>query len=135
MNNVQLSGRLVADAICRDKSLVGEKAPVKFILAVPRLLSKEKRDLGKQDVDLVPCFIWGKPALRLYNTVHKGDRIIIDKARWNVSKYQKNDSFVFVHECEVLHFEYAERRNQDDEFNDEDFERIVADLQEKLSSL
>lgn len=80
MNNVSLMGRLTRDPEVR-YSANTQMANARFVVAVNRKLSKEKRqeaeNNGYPTADFISCMAWGKTAENIANYFHKGNKIAI----------------------------------------------------------
>ena len=73
MNSIVLLGRMTKDAEVRYTST--GKVVASFSLAVDRPYSGED---GKREADFIDCTIWGKSAETLGNSVHKGQRVLVE---------------------------------------------------------
>ena len=80
MNSVSLMGRLTRDPELRYTANT-QMANARFVVAVNRKLSKEKRQeaesTGYPTADFISCVAWGKTAENIANYFKKGNRIAI----------------------------------------------------------
>ena len=107
MNNVILIGRLTRDP--EVKYTQGGKVYARFTLAVDRIGVKAAE--GVQTADFIPCIIWGQQAELLGNSVHKGQRLLIDRGTITTSSYKDaNGDAKMAINVNVLSFTYIEKR-------------------------
>lgn len=107
MNSIVLLGRMTKDAEVRYTST--GKVVASFSLAVDRPYTSED---GKREADFINCQIWGKSAETLGNSVHKGQRVLVE-GRLQIRQYtDKNGNKRTAAEVVCGHFEFIERREQ-----------------------
>lgn len=107
MNNVTLLGRLTKDPEI-NYTPTG-KVYARFTLAVDRVGVKGGE--GVQTADFIPCVCWGQQAERLGNTVHKGQRLLVDRGSINTGTYKDKDGNTrSSFSVNVLSFTYIEKR-------------------------
>lgn len=107
MNSIVLLGRMTKDAEVRYTST--GKVVASFSLAVDRPYTGED---GKREADFINCTIWGKSAETLGNSVHKGQRVLVE-GRLQIRPYtDKNGNKHTVAEVVCGRFEFIERREQ-----------------------
>ena len=105
MNSIVLLGRLTKDPEVKYTST--GKVVASFSLAVDRPYTAEK---GKHEADFIDCSIWGKSAEILGNSVHKGQRILVE-GRLQIRPYtDKNGNKRTAAEVVCGRFEFIERR-------------------------
>lgn len=107
MNSIVLLGRMTKDAEVRYTST--GKVVASFSLAVDRPYTGED---GKHEADFIDCTIWGKSAETLGNSVHKGQRVLVE-GRLQIRPYtDKNGNKRTAAEVVCGRFEFIERREQ-----------------------
>lgn len=107
MNSIVLLGRMTKDAEVRYTST--GKVVASFSLAVDRPYTGED---GKREADFINCTIWGKSAETLGNSVHKGQRVLVE-GRLQIRPYtDKNGNKRTAAEVVCGCFEFIERREQ-----------------------
>lgn len=107
MNSIVLLGRMTKDAEVRYTST--GKVVASFSLAVDRPYTGEG---GKREADFINCTIWGKSAETLGNSVHKGQRVLVE-GRLQIRPYtDKNGNKRTAAEVVCGSFEFIERREQ-----------------------
>ena len=110
MNSVSLMGRLTRDPEVRYTANT-QMANARFVVAVNRKLSKEKRqeaeNNGYPTADFISCMAWGKTAENIGNYFKKGQRIAVS-GHIQTGSYENQqgqriyttdvvvDSFVFI---------------------------------------
>lgn len=105
MNKVILLGRLVKDADVRYTN--SGKVVAAFTLAVDRPFAGAD---GKREADFISCQIWGRSAENLGNSVHKGQRVLVE-GRLQIRQYEdKQGAKRWITEVVCEHFEYIERK-------------------------
>lgn len=105
MNSIVLLGRMTKDAEVRYTST--GKVVASFSLAVDRPYTGED---GKREADFINCQIWGKSAETLGNSVHKGQRVLVE-GRLQIRAYtDKNGNKRTAAEVVCGRFEFIERR-------------------------
>lgn len=106
MNSIVLLGRMTKDAEVRYTST--GKVVAGFTLAVDRPYSKD----GNKETDFINCYLWGKSAETLGNSVHKGQRVLVE-GRLQIRPYtDKNGNKRTAAEVVCGRFEFIERREQ-----------------------
>lgn len=120
MNNVSLMGRLTRDAELRYASNT-EMANARFVVAVNRKLSKEKRQEAESNgyptADFISCTAWGKTAENIGNYFKKGNRIAIT-GHIQTGSYEKDGQRVYTTDVVVDGFDFVES-NKDNNSNQE----------------
>lgn len=107
MNSIVLLGRMTKDAEVRYTST--GKVVASFSLAVDRPYTGTD---GKREADFIDCSIWGKNAEILGNSVHKGQRVLVE-GRLQIRPYtDKNGNKRMVAEVVCGRFEFIERKEQ-----------------------
>lgn len=107
MNSIVLLGRMTKDAEVRYTST--GKVVASFSLAVDRPYTGED---GKCEADFIDCTIWGKSAETLGNSVHKGQRVLVE-GRLQIRPYtDKNGNKRTAAEVVCGRFEFIERREK-----------------------
>ena len=104
MNNWIGLGRMVRDPEVRYTQ--SGKAVAQFTIAINR---PYKNTEGNYDADFINCVAWGKVGELIGNTVHKGQRLIVEGAI-QVRSYEGKDGVKrTVTEINVSNFEYVEK--------------------------
>ena len=104
MNNWIGLGRMVRDPEVRYTQT--GKAIAQFTIAINR---PYKNAEGNYDADFINCVAWGKVGELIGNTVHKGQRLIVEGAI-QVRSYEGKDGVKrTVTEINVSNFEYVEK--------------------------
>ena len=104
MNNWIGLGRMVRDPEVRYTQ--SGKAVAQFTIAINR---PYKNTEGNYDADFINCVAWGKVGELIGNTVHKGQRLIVEGAI-QVCSYEGKDGVKrTVTEINVSNFEYVEK--------------------------
>ena len=104
MNNWIGLGRMVRDPEVRYTQT--GKAVAQFTIAINR---PYKNAEGNYDADFINCVAWGKVGELIGNTVHKGQRLIVEGAI-QVRSYEGKDGVKrTVTEINVSNFEYVEK--------------------------
>lgn len=107
MNSIVLLGRMTKDAEVRYTST--GKVVASFSLAVDRPYTGTD---GKREADFINCTIWGKSAETLGNSVHKGQRVLVE-GRLQIRQYtDKNGNKRTAAEVVTDRFEFIERKEQ-----------------------
>lgn len=105
MNSVILLGCLTKDPDIRYTN--SGKVVAGFTLAVDRPFANAN---GEREADFINCQIWGKSAENLGNSVHKGQRVLVE-GRLQIRQYEdKQGAKRYVTEVVCNHFEYIERK-------------------------
>lgn len=121
MNNVVLTGRIVKDLEL--KYTQNGKAYCRFILAVDRGLSKEKKQEaeanGQPTADFISCVAWGVTAEVLNRYTAKGKKILvngsIETGSYTVQDGSKRyTTDVLVNRIEILEFADSNNTNSQD---------------------
>ena len=116
MNSIVLLGRMTKDAEVRYTST--GKVVASFSLAVDRPYTGED---GKHEADFIDCVIWGKSAETLGNSVHKGQRVLVE-GRLQIRQYtDKNGNKRTAAEVVADRFEVIERKEQTESQGMENF--------------
>ena len=116
MNSIVLLGRMTKDAEVRYTST--GKVVASFSLAVDRPYTGED---GKHEADFIDCVIWGKSAETLGNSVHKGQRVLVE-GRLQIRQYtDKNGNKRTAAEVVADRFEFIERKEQTESQGMENF--------------
>ena len=110
MNNVSLMGRLTRDPELRYTANT-QMANARFVVAVNRKLSKEKRqeaeNNGYPTADFISCMAWGKTAENIANYFHKGNRIAIT-GHIQTGSYEKDGQRIYTTDVVVDSFDFIE---------------------------
>ena len=110
MNNVSLMGRLTRDAELRYTANT-QMANARFVVAVNRKLSKEKRqeaeNNGYPTADFISCVTWGKTAENIGNYFKKGNRIAIT-GHIQTGSYEKDGQRIYTTDVVVDSFDFVE---------------------------
>lgn len=120
MNNVVLIGRLTRDPELR--YIPGSGTAVsKFILAIDRGLSKEKKQemesKGQPTADFIPITVWGKMAENAANYLAKG-RLVAIQGRIQTGSYDKDGTRVYTTEVVANNVEFLEWGDKKQDNND-----------------
>ena len=130
MNNVQLTGRLTRDPEIRYVQANGNTAVVRFILAVDKNLSREKKqemELRNQPTaDFINCVAWGKLGENIVKYTGKGLRVLINGSI-QTGSYEKDGQRVYTTEVLINNVEFIDWKdsnfqNGNNSTIDEDFE-------------
>lgn len=118
MNNVNILGRLTRDPEVRYTANT-QMANARFVVAVNRKLSKEKRqeaeNNGYPTADFISCMAWGKTAENIANYFHKGNRIAIT-GHIQTGSYEKDGQRIYTTDVVVDSFDFVES-NKDNNTN------------------
>ncbi|OXZ29129.1 single-stranded DNA-binding protein [Finegoldia magna] len=110
MNSVSLMGRLTRDPELRYTANT-QMANARFVVAVNRKLSKEKRqeaeNNGYPTADFISCVAWGKTAENIGNYFHKGNRIAIT-GHIQTGSYEKDGQRIYTTDVVVDSFDFVE---------------------------
>ena len=110
MNSVSLMGRLTRDPELRYTANT-QMANARFVVAVNRKLSKEKRqeaeNNGYPTADFISCIAWGKTAENICNYFHKGNRISIT-GHIQTGSYEKDGQRIYTTDVVVDSFDFIE---------------------------
>lgn len=119
MNKVVLLGRLTKDV--EIKYTQSGKVVASFTLAVDRPFAGQD---GKKEADFINCQIWGKSAELLGNSVHKGQRLLVE-GRLQIRQYEdKQGAKRWITEVICDRFEYIEKREQGQQAAANDFDSM-----------
>lgn len=118
MNSVSLMGRLTRDPEVRYTANT-QMANARFVVAVNRKLSKEKRqeaeNNGYPTADFISCMAWGKTAENVGNYFRKGNRIAIT-GHIQTGSYEKDGQRIYTTDVVVDSFDFVES-NKDNNTN------------------
>ena len=110
MNSVSLMGRLTRDPELRYTANT-QMANARFVVAVNRKLSKEKRqeaeNNGYPTADFISCIAWGKTAENIANYFKKGNRISIT-GHIQTGSYEKDGQKIYTTDVVVDSFDFVE---------------------------
>ena len=110
MNSVSLMGRLTRDPEVRYTANT-QMANARFVVAVNRKLSKEKRqeaeNNGYPTADFISCVAWGKTAENIANYFKKGNRIAIT-GHIQTGSYEKDGQRIYTTDVVVDSFDFVE---------------------------
>ena len=121
MNSVSLMGRLTRDPELKYTANT-QMANARFVVAVNRKLSKEKRqeaeNNGYPTADFISCVAWGKTAENIANYFKKGNRIAITGHIQTGSYENQQGQRVYTTDVVVDSFDFVES-NKDNNSNQE----------------
>lgn len=121
MNSVSLMGRLTRDPEVRYTANT-QMANARFVVAVNRKLSKEKRqeaeNNGYPTADFISCVAWGKTAENIGNYFKKGQRIAVSGHIQTGSYENQQGQRVYTTDVVVDSFDFVES-NKDNNSNQE----------------
>ncbi len=113
-------GRLTRDPEVRYTANT-QMANARFVVAVNRKLSKEKRqeaeNNGYPTADFISCVAWGKTAENIGNYFKKGQRIAVS-GRIQTGSYEKDGQRIYTTDVVVDSFDFVES-NKDNNSNQE----------------
>lgn len=110
MNNVSITGRCSSDVL---KFMTQEGRPVvKFSLAFD---SRLKKDDGSKIASFIECEAWDLLATRVYDNVHKGDRVGLTGHLVQHKFTRKDGSSASIIKIIISSIEYYERRKEAEE--------------------
>lgn len=119
-NCVFILGRLTRDPEVRYTANT-QMANARFVVAVNRKLSKEKRqeaeNNGYPTADFISCVAWGKTAENIGNYFKKGNRVAIT-GHIQTGSYEKDGQRVYTTDVVVDSFDFVES-NKDNNSNQE----------------
>ena len=119
-NCVFILGRLTRDTELRYTANT-QMANARFVVAVNRKLSKEKRqeaeNNGYPTADFISCVAWGKTAENIGNYFRKGNRIAIT-GHIQTGSYEKDGQRIYTTDVVVDSFDFVES-NKDNNSNQE----------------
>lgn len=109
-NCVFILGRLTRDPEVRYTANT-QMANARFVVAVNRKLSKEKRqeaeNNGYPTADFISCVAWGKTAENIGNYFKKGNRIAIT-GHIQTGSYEKDGQRIYTTDVVVDSFDFVE---------------------------
>ena len=108
MNKVILMGRLTKDPDVRYR---GETCITRYTLAVDRRFKKD----GGQDVDFIPCVVFGKSAEFSEKYFTKGMRVTVS-GRIETGSYEREGKKIYTTEVVVEEQEFAESKKEQSEW-------------------
>lgn len=121
MNNVNILGRLTRDPEVRYTANT-QMANARFVVAVNRKLSKEKRqeaeNNGYPTADFISCMAWGKTAENIANYFKKGNRIAIT-GHIQTGSYEKDGQRIYTTDVVVDSFDFVESNSSSTKTNQE----------------
>lgn len=121
MNSVSLMGRLTRDPEVRYTANT-QMANARFVVAVNRKLSKEKRqeaeNNGYPTADFISCMAWGKTAENIGNYFKKGQRIAVSGHIQTGSYENQQGQRIYTTDVVVDSFDFVES-NKDNISNQE----------------
>lgn len=110
MNSVSLMGRLTRDPEVRYTANT-QMANARFVVAVNRKLSKEKRqeaeNNGYPTADFISCVAWGKTAENIATYFKKGQRIAVS-GHIQTGSYEKDGQRIYTTDVVVDSFDFIE---------------------------
>lgn len=110
MNSVSLMGRLTRDPELRYTANT-QMANARFVVAVNRKLSKEKRqeaeNNGYPTADFISCMAWGKTAENIATYFKKGQRIAVS-GHIQTGSYEKDGQRIYTTDVVVDSFDFIE---------------------------
>lgn len=111
MNSVSLMGRLTRDPELRYTANT-QMANARFVVAVNRKLSKEKRQEAESNgyptADFISCMAWGKTAENIANYLKKGNRIAITGHIQTGSYENQQGQRIYTTDVVVDSFDFVE---------------------------
>lgn len=111
MNSVSLMGRLTRDPELRYTANT-QMANARFVVAVNRKLSKEKRqeaeNNGYPTADFISCVAWGKTAENIGNYFKKGQRIAVSGHIQTGSYENQQGQRIYTTDVVVDSFDFVE---------------------------
>lgn len=111
MNSVSLMGRLTRDPEVRYTANT-QMANARFVVAVNRKLSKEKRqeaeNNGYPTADFISCVAWGKTAENIDNYLKKGQRIAVSGHIQTGSYENQQGQRIYTTDVVVDSFDFVE---------------------------
>lgn len=111
MNSVSLMGRLTRDPEVRYTANT-QMANARFVVAVNRKLSKEKRqeaeNNGYPTADFISCVAWGKTAENIDNYFKKGQRIAVSGHIQTGSYENQQGQRIYTTDVVVDSFDFVE---------------------------
>lgn len=123
MNSVSLMGRLTRDPELRYTANT-QMANARFVVAVNRKLSKEKRqeaeNNGYPTADFISCVAWGKTAENIGNYFHKGNRIAIT-GHIQTGSYEKDGQRIYTTDVVIDSFDFIESNSSSNTNNNQGY--------------
>lgn len=124
MNNVSLMGRLTRDPELRYTANT-QMANARFVVAVNRKLSKEKRqeaeNNGYPTADFISCMAWGKTAENIANYFRKGNRIAITGHIQTGSYENQQGQRIYTTDVVVDSFDFIESNSNSNTTNNQGY--------------
>lgn len=123
MNNVNILGRLTRDPEVRYTANT-QTANARFVVAVNRKLSKEKRqeaeNNGYPTADFISCMAWGKTAENIGNYLKKGQRIAVS-GHIQTGSYEKDGQRIYTTDVVVDSFDFIESNSSSNTNNNQGY--------------
>lgn len=120
-NCVFILGRLTRDPEVRYTANT-QMANARFVVAVNRKLSKEKRqeaeNNGYPTADFISCVAWGKTAENIDNYFKKGQRIAVS-GHIQTGSYEKDGQRIYTTDVVVDSFDFVESNSSSTKTNQE----------------
>lgn len=120
-NCVFILGRLTRDPEVRYTANT-QMANARFVVAVNRKLSKEKRqeaeNNGYPTADFISCVAWGKTAENIGNYFKKGQRIAVS-GHIQTGSYEKDGQRIYTTDVVVDSFDFVESNSSSTKTNQE----------------
>ena len=116
MNRVLLSGRLTKDPDVNIRNGANGKLTVaNFVLAVPR-------NSNPRECNFIQCVSFGNTAENVKRYLRQGIKIIVDDGEWRTDEYtDRNGHKVYLNQCWVKHFEFAESKSRQQPVEEQGF--------------
>lgn len=110
MNNVNILGRLTRDPEVRYTANT-QMANARFVVAVNRKLSKEKRQEAEKNnqptADFISCIAFGRTAENIATYFNKGQRIAVS-GHIQTGSYEKDGQRIYTTDVVVDSFDFVE---------------------------
>ena len=124
MNSVSLMGRLTRDPELRYTANT-QMANARFVVAVNRKLSKEKRQEAESNgyptADFISCMAWGKTAENIANYLKKGNRIAITGHIQTGSYENQQGQRIYTTDVVVDSFDFIESNSSSNTNNSQGY--------------
>lgn len=124
MNSVSLMGRLTRDPEVRYTANT-QMANARFVVAVNRKLSKEKRqeaeNNGYPTADFISCMAWGKTAENIGNYFKKGQRIAVSGHIQTGSYENQQGQRIYTTDVVVDSFDFIESNSSSNTNNNQGY--------------
>lgn len=124
MNSVSLMGRLTRDPELRYTANT-QMANARFVVAVNRKLSKEKRqeaeNNGYPTADFISCMAWGKTAENIGNYFKKGQRIAVSGHIQTGSYENQQGQRIYTTDVVVDSFDFIESNSSSNTNNNQGY--------------